>query len=195
MSKQSNNSDLRLFMVLLGCRPPGRLTEQHDVFFGIATSLKDLVPAMKDFWPEAKGVIHIDCWREVTSVDGHAIKVIPKTEKHPKQLHLFFINLGGYKPSEFEEYHYKLLVTGKDSAEAITKSKKTAFYKHYDFKAPGGASHIDDKFGIDTDDIFKVSDALSPSFKEHYSLSVGPQSASEDELHIGYLPIKKLLAS
>ena len=30
-------------MVLLGCRPPGRFTEQHDIFFGIGNSLKELV--------------------------------------------------------------------------------------------------------------------------------------------------------
>lgn len=182
-------------MVLLGCRPQGRLTEQHDIFFGIAESLKDLVPQMKAFWPEAKGEIHIDCWREVTYVDGHKVEVVPKRAKHAGEPHLFFINLGGYKPGEFEEYHYKLLAVGKDSAEAISKSKKTAFFKHYNFKAAGGASHVDDKFGIDTDDVFKVADALDDSFKEKYSLSLQPAEGKEDELHIGYLPIKRLLSS
>ncbi|MGN6440105.1 MAG: DUF1543 domain-containing protein [Agriterribacter sp.] len=31
-------------MLLLGCKPAGRHTEQHDVFFGIGASLKDLIP-------------------------------------------------------------------------------------------------------------------------------------------------------
>lgn len=179
-------------MVLLGCRPQGRLTEQHDIFFGIAENLKDLVPAMKSFWPEAKGEIHIDCWREVNCVDGCSVKVVPK-QQNKGDAHLFFINLGGYKPGEFEEYHYKMLAIGKDSAEAISKSKKTAFYKHYNFKSPGGASHIDDKFGIDTDDIFKVTDALDQEFKEKYSLSIEPAQGEEDELHIGYVQVNKLL--
>jgi hypothetical protein len=195
LEQNTNTPQLKLFMVLLGCRPKGRLTEQHDVFFGIAEKLGDLVPRMKASWPEAMGEIHIDCWREVTSVDGYSVKVVPRSEKTPESVHLFFINLGGYKPDEFEEYHYKLLATGKDSAEAISKSKKTAFYKHYDFKSRGGASHVDDKFGIDTDDIFKVSDALDSSFKEKYSLRIEPSSGEEDTLHIGYLQIKKLLAS
>ena len=180
-------------MVLLGCRPKGRLTEQHDVFFGIAKSLKELVPEMKAFWPEAKGEIHIDCWREVTRVNGHSIKVIEKTKKSEGDLHLFFINLGGYKPGEFEEYHYKILAVGKDSAEAIKQGKQTAFYKHYNFKSPGGASHVDDKFGIDTDDVFKVSDVLNKLSKENYSLKIEPSNPTEDELHIGYLQVKKLL--
>ena len=49
-----------LYMIMLGCTPKGRFTEQHDIFFGIGTSLKELVADMKSFWPEAKGKIHID---------------------------------------------------------------------------------------------------------------------------------------
>ena len=52
--------EMKLYMVLLGCKPEGRHTEQHDVFFGIAPALKDLIPAFKSFWPEAKGKIHVD---------------------------------------------------------------------------------------------------------------------------------------
>lgn len=53
---------VNLHMVMLGCTPKGRFTEQHDIFFGIGSNLKELVPDMKDFWPEAKGRIHIDAW-------------------------------------------------------------------------------------------------------------------------------------
>lgn len=31
---------LKLFMLMLGCTPIGRNTEQHDVFFTIASSIK-----------------------------------------------------------------------------------------------------------------------------------------------------------
>ena len=37
---------MKLFMLLLGCLLKGRNTEQHDIFFGIAETLKDLVPAI-----------------------------------------------------------------------------------------------------------------------------------------------------
>jgi len=33
---------------------------------------------MKASWPEAKGKIHIDSWREVTLVDGYSIEIVPK---------------------------------------------------------------------------------------------------------------------
>jgi hypothetical protein len=47
----------KLFMLLLGCKPLGRNTEQHDIFFGIADSLPELKPEILNFWPEAQGKI------------------------------------------------------------------------------------------------------------------------------------------
>src|ERR1700712_3245105 len=97
---------LKLYMVLIGATPAGRHTEQHDVFFGIADSLPNLLPAMKAFWPEAEDVMHIDAWREVTAIDGYQVRVSAKgavpAAKGPK---LFFINLGGYQHNKFEEQH------------------------------------------------------------------------------------------
>ena len=61
---------MKLFYTILGATPKGRNTEQHDAFFGIAESLKDLIPEMKKFWPEAKGKIHIDGYQELNFVDG-----------------------------------------------------------------------------------------------------------------------------
>jgi hypothetical protein len=182
-----------LFMVMLGCKPAGRLTEQHDIFFGIGTNLKDLVPHMKVFWPEAKGRIHIDAWRKITTIDGYTIKVCTRQETTSNQEKLFFINLGGYKENEFEEYHYKLLTIAKNKAEAIKKSKQTTFYKHFGFKGTG-ASHIDDKYGVDVDDIYKIEDILATRYKEQFSLKITKSSdLPTDVLEIGYLKIDKLL--
>lgn len=188
---------LKLFMVIIGCTPEGRFTEQHDVFFGIATSIKNLIPDMQAFWPEANGKIHVDAWREVTNVNGHAISVVPNdgiTEaNHSHALNLFFLNLGGYKANEFEEYHYKMLAVAKDSSIAIQESKKTAFYKHTGFK--GAESHIDDKFGIDVDDLHSVKDILNKAYKQKFRLFISEQTESElkeDVLNIGYFPLNKL---
>jgi hypothetical protein len=40
---------MNLFMVLIGCKPTGRHTEQHDVFFGIANELRELIHAFENF--------------------------------------------------------------------------------------------------------------------------------------------------
>ena len=182
---------LKLHMVMLGCTPAGRLTEQHDIFFGIGASLKDLIPEMKAFWPEAKGKIHIDAWREVSVADNFSIEIITKkTAENTNLDHLFFINLGGYKENEFEEYHYKLLTVATSLGLASKKSRKTTFYKHCGFKG-AGASHIDDKYGIDIDDIYKVTDILDSQLKEKYSIKITKSETklNEDVLHIGYLKI------
>jgi hypothetical protein len=185
--------DLKLYMLMLGCRPPGRNTEQHDIFFGIAPALKDLVPEIVAFWPEAKGNLHVDAWREVTHVDGYQIRVMPKDEADLAEGHdqLFFLNLGGYKTGEFDEFHYKMLAIAPDKATAIKQARQTAFYKHTGFK--GAASHIDDKFGVDVDELYQVKDILSEGVKQKYCLQIiKSKSDFEDELHLGYFKLHKL---
>jgi hypothetical protein len=185
---------LKLYMIMLGCTPEGRYTEQHDIFFGIGKTLKELTPQMKAFWPEAKGKIHIDAWREVTIVDNFAIEIVTKkTVTEPVQDNLFFINLGGYKENEFEEYHYKMLTIAENLSSASKNAKTTTFYKHCGFK--GATSHIDDKYGIDVDDIYNVADILSEHYKESYSLKISKVTTfyKEDSLHIGYLKLDKIV--
>jgi hypothetical protein len=185
-------NDYYLFMVMLGCKPQGRFTEQHDIFFGIGKNLKELIPMMNDFWPEAKGKFHIDAWRKVTTVDGYSIKIVPKNNIVNQNENLFFINLGGYKENEFEEYHYKVLAVGETMAEASKKAKNTTFFKHCTFK--GATSHIDDKYGIDVDDIYNVKDILSDSFTKKFEINITKSTSilNEDQLHIGYLKKDKI---
>jgi Domain of Unknown Function (DUF1543) len=177
---------MTLHFLILGCKPAARHTEQHDVFFGVGNSLKELVPQIENFWPDA-GKIHIDSWRMVTQVDGFNISVVPKRISLPA-LKLFFLNLGGYKPNDLEEYHYNILTVAADKAEAITKAKHSAFFKHKVFSA-----HIDDKYGVDVDDVHEIEDILPASVKEQFSILIEPApDAIEDELQIGYLKLSSL---
>ncbi len=180
---------MTLFMVLLGCAPKNRNVEQHDVYFGIADSWKELVPEIKTFWPEPK--LHLDAYREVTSVNGYTVKVVPR-QPNNTGFRLFFINLGGYKPHEFEEFHYKMIIAAANKTEAIQQSKETSFYKHTGFK--GANSHIDDKYGVDVDDVFEIADILPASVKERYSIIVEKpvNSIPEDEVQLGYFKLDSL---
>ena len=184
---------LKLFMVLIGCTPKGRVTEQHDIFLGIASKLEELGPALKIFWPEAAGKFHIDAWREVTVVDNYSIEVITDLDQENSDLNLFFLNLGGYKMGEFEEYHYKMLSISENLATAVKKSKKTAFYKHCGFK--GAVTHIDEKYGIDIDNSHKVIDLLDSETKSNYQLKITALSDAKDadKFHIGYLKLKAIV--
>lgn len=177
---------LQLYLVILGCTPAGRHTEQHDVFFGVGHSLSDLLPAMQKFWPGTK--LHIDSWRTITNVDGYMIKIVAKTtQSNPDSNKVFFLNLGGYKPNDMEEYHYKLLCVAKEKGDAVKQAKKSAFYKHTGFK--GATSHIDDKYGVDVDDIHEIADILPDEIKEQYSIFIENKRVelTEDVLHVGYV--------
>jgi hypothetical protein len=113
-------------MLLVGCRPPGRFTEQHDMFFGIAETPAGLIPKLNSFWPEARGRLHVD-----------------------------------------------------------------AFYKHTGFK--GAPSHIDDKWGVDVDDVYEIEDILPPSDREQFSVHIAPATpAAADPLLLGYITFDKL---
>ena len=150
-----------------------------------------MIPQIKQFWPGA-GTIHLDAWREVTLVDGYRISVVPKFEAMPEtDQQLYFLNLGGYKAAEFDEFHYKLLVVAKDKNEAIRRARQTAFYKHTSI--PGAPAHIDDKFGVDVDDLHEVKDILAPELKAAFRLLIKPGGTGEsDALHLGYFPFSKL---
>jgi hypothetical protein len=184
--------ELKLFMLLLGCKPKRRLTEQHDIFFGIGKNLADLVPAINEFWPEAEGKIHIDAWREVVSIAGKGIvAVITKKSVQENPNKLFFINLGGYRKDIFDEQHHKLLVIAQNKKEAIDKAKSTEFFLTNGFS--GALSHIDDKYGLDVDDIHEIEDILPTDIKEKYALGIIPGIHTEpDEIHLGYLKLSKI---
>lgn len=183
---------MKLFLLILGCVPAGRNTEQHDTFFGIGNSLAELLPQIKQFWTDG-GKIHIDSWREVTMVDGFSIQVVPKSEVRSEHK-LYFLNLGGYKPNDLEEYHYKLLAVADTKTVAIQSAKQTAFYLHTGFK--GATSHIDDKYGVDVDDVHEIADILPRDIRSKYSLLIEKKTGilPEDELHIGYVKLSSLEA-
>ena len=193
-----------LFMVQLGGRPKGRLIEQHDMFFGVANELVELIPAINEHWPEVNNKWHVDSYRAVTRVGGYRIDWVATAKsdsanenqaENVTNLKLFFINLGGYLPDDFEEYHHKLLIIAPTQAEAIKQAKQSDFYKKYSFKDKdtpfNAASHIDDKHQVDVDDIYNVSELLSAG-----SLQITEDKANtaaiEDKSYIGYLSIKNL---
>ncbi|MDX2374970.1 DUF1543 domain-containing protein [Psychrobacter sp. PP-21] len=192
---------LTLYMVQLGGRPKGRLIEQHDMFFGVANQVSGLVADINQHWPEVKNKWHIDSYRAITKVDGYTIKLLESGEQISTEadLKLFFINLGGYQRGSFEEFHYKLLVVATSQAQAIKQAKQSDFYKQFtftDIDSPlDAASHIDDKFEVDIDDIYNVNDLLS-----NVQLLIEPIAEigednieiGEDKEYVGYLSIKNL---
>ena len=189
---------LTLYMVQLGGRPKGRLIEQHDIFFGVANQVSELIDDINQHWPEVKNKWHIDSYRAITKIDNFVIKLIESSEKveNSTDLKLFFINLGGYQQGSFEEFHYKLLIVAPNQADAIKQAKQSEFYKQFTFKdetSPfDAASHIDDKFEVDIDDIYNVNDLLSNVQLVIKPISDTDDLVIEDKEYVGYLSIKNL---
>lgn len=200
-----------LFMIKIGARPKGRLIEQHDMYFGVGDHISDFIDAINLHWPEVKNKWHLDAYRKVTSVDDYRISwklsdkgdEIPNADKENSDLKLFFINLGGYRAGEFEEYHHKLLVVAATQADAIKQAKQTSFYQQYSFKdktSPfNAAAHIDDKQQLGVDEIYDVNDLLSGGrlhitpLTKTTDIPLSKENATEeDKAHIGYLSLKKL---
>ncbi len=183
--------DMKLFYVILGATPKGRNIEQHDVFFGIAENLKELVPDMKDFWKEAEGKIHIDCYQEVKFADGYHVEIVDKGERSSEE-QLYFLNLGGYKRGFLEEFHEQHLMVGPSMGEIVKRAKATDFYQTMGFE--GAVSHIDDKHGVDIDDIFNVNDILPEKMKEKYSIVLRKTDIENQEnpMGLGYLKLDKI---
>ncbi|MGB2784885.1 DUF1543 domain-containing protein [Psychrobacter sp.] len=190
-----------LFMVQLGGRPKGRLIEQHDIFFGVANQVSELIDDINNHWPEVNNKWHIDSYRAITKVGNHTVKLIESDNQaaNDNGLKLFFINLGGYQRGSFEEFHHKLLIVAATQAEAIKQAKQSTFYKEFTFKDKdtpfNAASHIDDKFEVDIDDIYNVNDLVSniqiliePRIHNSHELA----NADEDKEYVGYLSIKNL---
>ena len=191
---------LTLFMVQLGGRPKGRLIEQHDIFFGVAKQVSELIDDINQHWPEVRNKWHIDSYRAISKVDNYSVKLVESSNQveSANGLKLFFINLGGYQRGSFEEFHYKLLIVAATQADAIKQAKQSQFYKQFTYEdkdSPfNAASHIDDKFEVDIDDIYNVNDLIS-----NVRLLIEPMANdshklvnADDKEYVGYLSIKNL---
>ncbi|MFD0763306.1 DUF1543 domain-containing protein [Mucilaginibacter lutimaris] len=195
MTNQIPTDAPKLYMLLLGSKAPGRHIEQHDIFFGIGNSLKELVPDIKAFWRNTGTSLHIDGYREVNAVNGYRVKVVPKgADNQPSGNRLFFVNLGGYLSGQLAEQHHIVLTVQSDKGLAIQQSKKTVFFRTNNISGPKGASaHVDDKYGIDVDDIYNIEEMLSPALKDKYYIDITPaEDLAEDEIHLGYFKLDKL---
>lgn len=215
---------MKLFMLKIGARPQGRLIEQHDVMFVIANSLSETIESVNQHWPAVKNNWHLDAWREVKRVGDYQIllskeilskdglskdkaladniladeRLDNKLDSQGKQL--YFVNLGGYLPGQFEEFHYKTLVVAETLGKATAQVKKTAFYQDYTFdnvdtaKSGVATSHVDDKHQLDLDDIHCVADLLPKDVVLIIQPLTEPEKNQlpDDALHIGYLSLKQI---
>ncbi|MFN8288260.1 MAG: DUF1543 domain-containing protein [Chitinophagales bacterium] len=209
-----------LFAVLIGCTPKGRSIEQHDMLFAAANTIEELTPLIKNFWNRdtakdtallvkkllpgidstalqselqkslaARDKAHIDAWVRVEYVDGYRV-LLSKQAPSGQEEKLYFINLGGYKEGEFEEFHKKLFVVASSPSEAFNCLKQHPFMQEYSPEnlGKGGSAHLDDRHKIDfeADDIICLSETLEGDY--HIVLEKTQHSSQNQEV-IGYVKL------
>lgn len=116
-----SDSDLRLFVVMLGGRHARANTEVHDVVFAIAPRIEQTYPQLRQQWFGEAAGLHLDSWMSVDGVEQWQVRLsmdAPAADT-PR---LYFVNLGGYVDGEFGEAHSYLLVVAADAVEAKRKA-------------------------------------------------------------------------
>lgn len=171
----------KLFLIVLGATPLGRHIEQHDVVFAVGESIKDCFVQIRRHWPIPS--LHIDSYAAIEEVDGYRVSISEKPLTSPLQL--YFVNLGGYKPNDLEEYHKKLVIAASSLFEAKEKAKEDIFYSEGLQKGPA-RSHLDDKMAID--EILLINEKIP----KEYSILLTEDSTSSFLNNIivpGYYPL------
>lgn len=113
---------MKLFAIYIGGSTETSLIELHDVRFVVADTLEGTIPELKRTWWGTPESLHMDCWGELTSADGHNISLgkAPATGEDK----LWFVNLGGYDPSDFTELHKNVFVVAPTKSKAKVRALK-----------------------------------------------------------------------
>lgn len=168
-------NDKKLFAVYMGGRAPRCNIELHDVAFVVGRSIEDTYGQLLDDWFGSPESLHLDSWFEVRTVDGHAVSLSETPQESP--LKLYFVNVGGYLPNKFIEFHE----TGFVVAETLRQAKDTARQK----LLVGMQS-------VHTDDVFDVDDCIEISRIGQHFIHLEPTGAPDEmELTNGYHIIPK----
>ncbi len=152
---------LKLFLVVLGAKPAGRMIEQHDVAFVVGENIESTFPVLQKHWSEQ---LHLDSYMVIDEVDGYCVTI--SKEEMKSNVKLFFINLGAYKANDLEEYHKKLVIPALSLDEAKQKAKQDPFCLA-SLQQADTMGHVDDKMelrGFDVDDALAIDDAIQPDF-------------------------------
>jgi hypothetical protein len=112
---------MKLFMFYVGGSCGNSNVELHDVRFSIGQTPEDCHDDLrKQWWGDAES-LHLDCWGAVEQADGFDVELTRETTTDGAA-RLFFVNLGGYDPHEFNELHKNILLVAEDAVAAKAKA-------------------------------------------------------------------------
>jgi hypothetical protein len=165
-----------LFAVLLGGRAPGCRVELHDAAFAVGESLQAIHHDLLDQWFGEPRGLHIDAYCRVDSVAGYRVRLEPSPPDQPDQ-HLYFINIGGYRPGEFAEQHAYQLLGAPNKTEAKSRAKRQLLQGHTE---------------VHKDDLYDVDDVLRIDSAGDLFIHLDPDPTARDpEIINGYFPLPR----
>jgi hypothetical protein len=168
---------MKLYAIYIGGSTATSLIELHDVRFVLAETLEDTVPELKRTWWGTSESLHMDCWGELVSADGHDIHL--KATPYTGADKVWFVNLGGYDPADFTELHKNVFVV----APTESKAKVRALRQILDWK-----SHHKD-YIQDIEKLTCLSDiALNKGLYIHLEKTDAPRQFT---FQYGYNPLNK----
>ena len=113
---------MKLFMFYIGGDCGGSNIELHDIRFAAGDTAEDCHGALRRQWWGTPKSLHLDCWGAVEQADGFDVRL----ERAPQvgTNRLYFLNMGGYQPDQFEELHKNVLLVGETQQEVLVRAMK-----------------------------------------------------------------------
>lgn len=165
----------RLIACVLGGTAPRARTELHDVAFAVGDSLEAVHDQLLDGWFGDPRGLHVDAWCLLDSVAGYRVRLARTPPDNG--LHLYFINIGGYRPGVFAEHHAWGFFGAPNKAEAKARARQTLLQGHVE-------THKDDLHEID--DCLQVE--RIGAWHVHLTLDA---EARDPDVTNGYFPLPK----
>ncbi|MDO6527699.1 DUF1543 domain-containing protein [Motilimonas sp. 1_MG-2023] len=155
MSDHSHTPISKLFLAYLGGRINGGHIELHDVRFVHGDSIMATYEQLKQQWIGDKGRVHLDSYVELRHINGYRIALSARPPNN--DLKLFFVNLGGYHPSQLAEQHSFGVFVANNAEQA----KQRAWHELLGrYQVDWQQAHKDDLIAVD--DCFAISLLDSP---------------------------------
>lgn len=130
----------RLIACVLGGTAPGARTELHDVAFAVGSGIEAVHDQLLDSWFGDPHGLHVDAWCFLDSVAGYNVRL--EAAPATNNLHLYFVNIGGYRAGEFGERHAWGFFGGPGKADAKARARATLL-------RDADATHKDDLHDVD----------------------------------------------
>lgn len=165
----------RLIACVLGGTAPRAKTELHDVAFAVGPSLEAVHDQLLNSWFGDPRGLHVDAWAFLDSVAGYRVRLARTPPDNG--LHLYFINIGGYRPGVFGEHHAWGFFGAPNKTEVKQRAKRTLLLDHDE-------THKDDLYDIDDCLHIDRVDGL------HVHLEIDP-TATDPTVTNGYFPLPK----